>query len=673
MEDTTIANYTSALASSSASAQVPQQHGARTTSTTLAHLSDAHFRDLGLSPNVLAALSTVFGYEVCTDVQKLAIPPALEGKDVMAKAKTGTGKTLGFLTPVIDHLERHGPRSLPGGNRKGISVVVLSPTRELAQQIANEAEMLVRTQTGRKLTVQTVVGGTNIKSDLRGLQGNNPPDLLIATPGRLNDHLQNSGLGNIFDSLQFVIMDEADRLLDMGFRPEIERILSKLPSKEQRQTLLFSATYPRDVKALSDLALRRDHAFIDTIGDEETETNRQVDQFVLKGNHDDLVADLYHNLDAHIRENPNDFKIMVFFVTARLTQLYSEIFNRPELNFKRPSGQRISVLEMHSRKSQGHRTKVANAFRDSLCQVCFSSDVSARGMDYPDVSMVIQVGIASDRDQYVHRLGRTARAGKRGVGLLLLQHYESYFLTRKISDLPVQDAPASMVPDDEWKSGFLSGPLADALAVIPDQTKSASYQAWLGFYNSNLRDLGWSQQDLVDEVNVWSASAGGLNLQEPPALLKRTVGKMGLKNVKGLRTEAPGAQQGRGGGRGGGGGGGRGAAAQPAARNYGRGGAIQGAGYNHSSSDPWVAPQDRQSDRGYGRNGGGYGGNRGGSGGYGGGGREIGTSGSTGYGGAAGNQYGRNDGGSSGGYPGYGGSQGYGNNNGGGYGNDRRW
>jgi len=207
--------------------------------------------------------------------------------------------------------------------------------------------------------------------------------------------------------MQVLIMDEADQLLDMGFRPDIERILALLPAKEARQTLLFSATIPNTVKEVARQAMKSGFKFVDTVGEEAEQTHKHVQQELVVSAPDQIIYNLGAILERETSKS-NDFKIMVFFTTARVTQYMSQLFNK--VGFK--------VLEIHSRRSQSQRTKTSEDFRKSKNAIMFSSDVSARGMDYPDVSFVLQVGL-TEREQYIHRLGRTARAGKSGGGMLL--------------------------------------------------------------------------------------------------------------------------------------------------------------------------------------------------------------------------------------------------------------
>jgi len=484
----------------------------RTSSTTRAHLTSASFASLGLSPLTARAVAEVLRYETMTLVQEATLPVALQGKDVIAKAKTGTGKTIGFLLPTIERLVASGAR---GG---AIHALAISPTRELASQIREEAEQLLTFhKQASGFSSLVVVGGTNVSSDIAKLRAR-PPTLLVATPGRLNDLLANHGLDKLVASLRTLIFDEADQLLEMGFRPDVERILNALrPSASTRQTLLFSATLPKDVLAVAKFATR-DALLVDTVGDEEQQTNEHVPQCATVTPLKAQAAELLALLRA-LKRGATPHKIVVFFATARLTQLYAEAFAQYPCE--------LPVLEMHSRRSQSQRTRVADQFREGSNLIMFSSDVSARGMDYPDVTAVIQVGMPSERAQYIHRLGRTGRAGKQGGGYLLLAEEERPAL-KMLADLPI----TTRAPLDAPSAAALTADVAEGMLRVSAATKQASYQAWLGFYNTFTKRLGWSKEECVRRANLFSSIV--LGLASPPAIEVRTAGKMGLTGVKGL-------------------------------------------------------------------------------------------------------------------------------------------
>ncbi|CAN0196110.1 unnamed protein product, partial [Ectocarpus sp. 12 AP-2014] len=476
----------------------------RTSSTTLEEITTGQFSNLDLSKNTHAAISDVLGYANMTKVQEQSIPVCLTGVDVLAKAKTGTGKTVAFLIPAIE-------RAAKRGSGKGVSALIISPTRELAQQIAVEAQQIM---SFHRLKLMCSVGGVNVNRDLNQLNSG-APDIMVATPGRLLDLMENHGLGRGMRDLDTLIFDEADQLLEMGFRPAIENILRNLQaSKASRQTLMFSATMPGDVQAIASIAMKPSYEVVDCVGQEENTHQHVPQKFAVVPMAEQIPRLLATILKA--KEDP-DHKIIVFFVAARIVQLHAELFAQMG----------VDVLETHSRKSQAARTRVAEAFRNGKGQIMFTSDVSARGMDYPDVSLVIQVGLPSDTNQYVHRLGRTARAGKGGSGLLVLAEAEKGFI-REVGDLPLEEDermdPGTMIEARQMVAG--------AVHRVDPVTVSKAYQAWLGFYKGALRRLRWTPGTLVSSANSWAMDVWGL--ASPPPLQARTIGKMGLRDVDGL-------------------------------------------------------------------------------------------------------------------------------------------
>lgn len=468
------------------------------------HLTQVRFDNFKVSPLTLKALHEVAGFDTMTAVQNETLPVILKGKDVLAKAKTGTGKTVAFLVPAIEAILRDD-----GSRRNPINVLVISPTRELATQIATEAKML--TTFHRNLGTQIVIGGTNMGTETKKLE-KNPCQILVGTPGRMLDHIQsNADLRKRLQDLKVLILDEADQLLDMGFRKSLLGILGALP--KDRQTLLFSATVPDQVQNICKIAMKNDYKYIDTVGEVDEETHVQVKQDYLIVPLENQLAVIYALLKQHAAEEPN-FKVLVFCTTARVTALLAELYKKLGLN----------TLEIHSRKSQAFRTKVSDDFRKHTGGVImFTSDVSARGVDYPDVTLVLQVGTPSGREQYIHRLGRTGRAGKEGRGLLVLTPWEEVFL-RSLKDITITQAMDVPISSD------IEAKVNKALTYVGEDAKSKGYQAWLGYYNS-CAILKWDKPTLVRRANMFSSSLG---LSRPPALMKKTVGMMGLRNVPGL-------------------------------------------------------------------------------------------------------------------------------------------
>ncbi|CAH8346390.1 unnamed protein product [Eruca vesicaria subsp. sativa] len=473
------------------------------------YLTKTRFDQYPLSPLSLKALNDA-GYETMTVVQEATLPIILKGKDVLAKAKTGTGKTVAFLLPSIEVVVKTPPTS-PDNKRPPILALVICPTRELANQAATEANTLLKYHP--TIGVQVVIGGTRLGLEQKRMQ-TNPCQILVATPGRLKDHIENTpGLATRLKGVKVLVLDEADHLLDMGFRKDIERILSAVP--KERQTFLFSATVPEEVRQMCLVALRRDHEFINCVHEGTGETHQQVKQMHMIASLDKHFSLLYTLLRAHIADNV-DYKVIVFCTTAMVTKLVADLLG--ELN--------LNVREIHSRKPQSYRTRVSNEFRKSKGLILVTSDVSARGVDYPDVTLVLQVGLPKDREQYIHRLGRTGRKGKEGEGILLLAPWEEYFLS-SLKDLPI--TKSSLPPTDPETVKKVQ----KALCHVEMRNKEAAYQAWLGYYNSQ-KMIGRDKERLVELANEFSRSMG---LDNPPAIPKLILGKMGLKNVPGLRAK----------------------------------------------------------------------------------------------------------------------------------------
>ncbi|CAN4111464.1 unnamed protein product [Withania somnifera] len=487
----------------------PRASSPSSTGKSDSHLTETRFDQFPLSPLSLKGVKDA-GYKTMTVVQEATLPIILKGKDVLAKAKTGTGKTVAFLLPSIEVVVKSPPNTRDQ-KRPPILVLVICPTRELATQAAAEANTLLKYHPS--IGVQAVIGGTRLALEQKRMQAN-PCQILVATPGRLRDHVENTaGFATRLMGVQVLVLDEADHLLDMGFRKEIEKIISAIP--KQRQTLLFSATVPPEVRQICHIALKRDHEFINTVEEGSEETHAQVQQMHLVSPLESHFSHLYALLKEHIADDLN-YKVLVFCTTAMVTKLVAELLG--ELN--------LNVREIHSRKPQSYRTRVSDEFRKSTGLILVSSDVSARGVDYPDVTLVVQIGVPADRQQYIHRLGRTGRKGKEGQGILLLAPWEEFFLST-IKDLPISKAPVPLIDPETKKK------VERAFSHIDMKTKESAYQAWLGYYNSN-RSIGKDKCRLVELANDFSRTMG---LDDPPAISKLVLGKMGLKNIPGLRSK----------------------------------------------------------------------------------------------------------------------------------------
>ncbi|VVB13748.1 unnamed protein product [Arabis nemorensis] len=494
------------VSSKAVEADKPRTENAKTSDS---YLSKARFDQFPLSPLSLKAIKDA-GFETMTVVQEATLPIILKGKDVLAKAKTGTGKTVAFLLPAIEAVIKSPPASRDI-RQPPIVVLVVCPTRELACQAAAEANTLLKYHPS--IGVQVVIGGTKLPTEQRRMQ-TNPCQILVATPGRLKDHIENtSGFATKLMGVKVLVLDEADHLLDMGFRRDIERIIAAVP--KQRQTFLFSATVPEEVRQICHIALKRDHEFINCVQEGSGETHQKVKQMYMIASLDRHFSLLYVLLKQHIADNV-DFKVIIFCTTAMVTRLVADLLAQLSMN----------VREIHSRKPQGYRTRVSDEFRKSKGIILVTSDVSARGVDYPDVSLVVQMGLPSDREQYIHRLGRTGRKGKEGEGVLLLAPWEEYFLS-SVKDLPINKSTLPPIDPEAVKK------VQRGLSQVEMKNKEAAYQAWLGYYKSQ-KMIARDTTRLVELANEFSRSMG---LDVPPAIPKNVLGKMGLKNVPGLRTK----------------------------------------------------------------------------------------------------------------------------------------
>lgn len=335
--------------------------------------------------------------------------------------------------------------------------------------------------------------------------------------------------------------------MDMGFQRDLDAILQLLPPPSARQTLLFSATIPDDVASMIRRALRPQYAIVDCVPKDEQPSHHKIQQsYVIApfATHMEILYEI-----VNLQRRVHNYKIMCFFTTARVTQFMSIMFNKAG----------IPTLELHSRLSQSKRNSTSELFRASNNVVLFSSDVSARGLDYPNVTFVCQVGL-TDKDQYVHRVGRTGRAGNEGEAMMLLCDFEKAFL-QQLKDHPIEEFKC---PTNSPLGQALqrtepnpSHPLTAALSRVANdanllQNAATAYSSWLGFYNSQLRLLRWTKEQLVAKANEYSTYLG---CPEVPALEAKTVGKMGLRGVAGLRVESGrgGGRSGRNGQRGGGG------------------------------------------------------------------------------------------------------------------------
>jgi superfamily II DNA/RNA helicase len=342
-------------------------------------MSTQSFADLGASRPVVDALSEG-GITAAFPVQRLVLPDALDGRDVLVKSPTGSGKTIAFAVPLVERLEVTDPRP---------SAVVLAPTRELACQIVDEIKPLAA---ARALSVTAVYGGAGIERQRKLAR---KAHILVATPGRLEDLIERGAVR--LDRVRMLVLDEADRMLDMGFRPPVDRIVRLMP--RNRQTFFFSATLDGDVNRIA-----REYT-VDPCRHEHTHPEQRGRDV----RHRFVAVNSTSKLDALVRELDDSER--------GLTLVFVRTKRGADRLVKRLRGRDIKALAMHGNKSQAQREKALSSFGSGRIDTLVATDVAARGLDVDDITHVINFDAPDDRDGYVHRVGRTGRAGRRGVGV----------------------------------------------------------------------------------------------------------------------------------------------------------------------------------------------------------------------------------------------------------------
>jgi len=353
------------------------------------------FTELGINASLLKAVKEE-GYTEPTPIQAQAIPVVIEGKDVLAAAQTGTGKTAGFTLPLLERLSQTKPQM----KKKQIRVLVLTPTRELAAQVADSVKTY-----GKYMSYRSTVifGGVGINPQLATLKKG--VDIVIATPGRLLDIASQGGID--FSALETLVLDEADRMLDMGFINDIKKLMALMPKK--RQTLLFSATFSKEIKALAS-GLLKDPVLVEVA--RENSTSGQISQVVYpvdKSRKRELLAQLIKT---------NDWKQVLVFTRTKHGA------NKVCKQLEEYSG--IKAAAIHGNKSQGARTKALADFKAGNVRVLVATDIAARGIDIDQLPHVVNFELPNVPEDYVHRIGRTGRAGMKGeaVSLVCIDEHE---------------------------------------------------------------------------------------------------------------------------------------------------------------------------------------------------------------------------------------------------------
>ncbi|CAN8018676.1 unnamed protein product, partial [Ixodes persulcatus] len=382
--------------------------------TSLGVLSDTRFDSLkGVVSEASLKAVKAMGFTQMTEIQAKTIPHLLEGRDMVAAAKTGSGKTLAFLIPAVELLSKL--KFMP---RNGTGALVIAPTRELAMQTFGVLQELL---THQNQTLGLIMGGTSRQSEANKLaKGVN---FLVATPGRLLDHLQNTS-EFVYKNLQCLIIDEADRILDIGFEEEMKQILRLLPKR--RQTMLFSATLTKKTEDLVKVALKSEPLYIGLDENKEQATVEGLEQGYVVCPSDKRFLLLFTFLKKNRKK-----KVMVFFSSCLSVKYHHELLNYIDL----------PVMSIHGKQKQAKRTTTFFQFCNADTGILLCTDVAARGLDIPEVDWIVQYDPPDDPKEYIHRVGRTARGeGGSGHALLILRPEEVGFLRYlKVAKVPLQE------------------------------------------------------------------------------------------------------------------------------------------------------------------------------------------------------------------------------------------
>jgi ATP-dependent RNA helicase RhlE len=347
------------------------------------------FTTLGLAPELLRAVAEQ-GYTHPTPIQAQAIPVVLAGKDLLAAAQTGTGKTAGFTLPLLQLLHSRGPS-------RAIRALILVPTRELAAQVQESVRVYGKY---KPLRSTTIFGGVNINPQIQELRRG--VDIVVATPGRLLDHVQQKTID--LRAIEILVLDEADRMLDMGFIHDIRRIIGLLP--RQRQNLMFSATFPEEIRKLA-------ASFMRSPATVEVARRNTPAELVAQVQHP-VPASRKRELLAHLVKEGNWHQVLVFTRTKHGANRLAKQLNA--------SG--IDADAIHGNKSQPQRTRVLRRFKDNELQVLVATDIAARGIDIEELPHVVNFDLPHVAEDYVHRIGRTGRAGASGEAVSLVSPEE---------------------------------------------------------------------------------------------------------------------------------------------------------------------------------------------------------------------------------------------------------
>ncbi|OAA76524.1 ATP-dependent RNA helicase DBP4 [Akanthomyces lecanii RCEF 1005] len=410
-----------------------------------------NFSDLPLSRATTKGLSATH-FQTLTDVQARAIPLALQNKDILGAAKTGSGKTLAFLVPLLEKLHR-----AQWTEHDGLGALVISPTRELAVQIF---EVLRKIGRYHSFSAGLIIGGKNLKEEADRLTRMN---ILVCTPGRMLQHLDQTA-GFDANNLQVLVLDEADRIMDMGFQSAVDALVEHLP--KERQTLMFSATQSKKVSDLARLSLKDpEYVSVHEAAVSATPTNLQQ-HYIVTPLHEKLDT-LYGFIKSSLKS-----KIMVFLSSGKQVRFVYESFRHLQPG--------IPLLHLHGRQKQVQRLEITNRFAEAKQACLFATDVVARGIDFPAVDWVIQVDCPEDTDTYIHRVGRTARFESNGRAVLFLETCEEEGMIKKLEQKKI---PIEKINIKEKKKRSVKNDLQNMCFQNPD-LKYLGQKAFISYTRS---------------------------------------------------------------------------------------------------------------------------------------------------------------------------------------------
>jgi ATP-dependent RNA helicase DeaD len=381
------------------------------------------FEELKLSEELLKVLHES-GIQIPTEIQEKTIPLALAGRDIIGGSATGSGKTLAFASPILENLKQNDQ----------IQALILTPTRELAEQVANSIKKFSR---NKSLNITSIYGGVRIEPQIRNLAR---ADVVVGTPGRILDHLQRGTLR--LNEIKFLVLDEVDRMFDMGFYQDVERIIKQCP--EKRQTMLFSATISADMDYLAKRY---------TKNAEEISVESYIDHSKLKQVYYDIDSRRKFSLLVYLLKKEEANLIMIFSNTKRNVDFVTENLNLHGINAK----------AIHGGMVQKKRTSVLRSFNDDGVKVLVCTDVASRGLDINGVSHIYNYDLPKTSNEYIHRIGRTARAGKEGkaISLLCSRDYENFgnilrddFLNISLENLPKFEIKQVRMQYDKRRTRF---------------------------------------------------------------------------------------------------------------------------------------------------------------------------------------------------------------------------